>query len=107
MKKERAKSDWKCAYCGTPSIITMAHQIEDLNAKVAMAETAMRGAMQLATEVEAERDALKERVRVLEETMHAIGDACHELSSGPEVPDTFWDLRCTAYSALAGGKEGI
>lgn len=100
MKKERAKSDWKCAYCGTPSIITLAGQVEDLTAEVAMAQVAMRGAMQLATEVEAERDALKERVRVLEELLKA-----YRTQTGLVIADVTFHSRAEHHNALGGGKE--
>lgn len=52
-------------------------------------------------------DALRERVRVLEEALRVIADGAHELSSGVSSGDDFWGIHRTAYEALTGGKEGV
>jgi hypothetical protein len=41
-----------------------------------------------------------DRVKELEEILHAIGDLAHDKSSGPTVPDVYWEIREMAYGPL-------
>lgn len=43
--------------------------------------------------------ALKARVEQLETALHKIGDLAHDHSTGPAVPDGYWEIRSLAYDA--------
>lgn len=47
-----------------------------------------------------ERDALKARLLYAEDALKQIEEIAHSHSSGPTVPDVYWEIRAIAQSAL-------
>lgn len=50
-------------------------------------------------------DDLRTEIAVLQEKLALIGDMAHDASSGPAVPDAYWQIRYEAYAEVTASMQ--
>lgn len=74
--------------------------VEELQTNYDNLKHAYQGVVAKVLILDSERDTLNSNIAYFEDLLKQIGDYAHDNSTGPSVPDAFWEIRRMAYEGF-------